>query len=518
MVNSGPDAFNRLSRREWLQLSAATIVALPSIGISAPKKGTNTVTPEQFGAVGDGMTNDTAAFAAMTAFVNEQGGGDIALRPRTYLVGTQAPDPSGLFAFAPGEIMHFKGCTKPLNIYGSGARLRCADGLRFGTFDPSTGQPTDHPLPYLNPSERASPYEAMIFVEGCSGGVFISGIELDGNLAGLILGGPYGDTGWQIPAFGLRLVDNQCTERINSVYTHHHALDGVLIDGVADRTARSVLQNITSEYNARQGCSITGGRYYSFVNCRFNHTGKAGFMSAPGAGVDIEAETKPVRSLGFSGCEFSDNAGPGMIADTGDSEAAAFDNCRFIGTSSWSAWPNKPFFRFANCEFVGALVHAFGDADPERAGQFSNCLFQDDPALSPTGQVYEPNYAVADLYTSSNVLFDGCRFQLTSGLVLPWTLYVTFNNCTMSQVSTKQAYPRGKFTGVNRIDGNVDLYGSTILGDVTLNGQLLARTSQPSAQRQITKSAPGLRRAERPPSWHTDRQRVRSSNPTMQRR
>jgi hypothetical protein len=121
-------------------------------------------------------------------------------------------------------------------------------------------------------------------------------------------------------------------------------------------------------------------------------------------------------------------------------------------------------------------VHAFGDDDPQRATQFLNCDFLDDPALSPTGQVYGPLQPIADLYVSQNVLFDACRFNLTAQCVLPWTLNVIFNNCVMSQTQAKQAYPRGTFTGTNVINGNVDLYGSRILGDLMVNGQLLART------------------------------------------
>jgi hypothetical protein len=451
-------------------------MVLPSIGRAALKK-SNSITPEQFGAVGDGITNDTAAFAAMTAFVNKRGGGDIALKPITYIVGSQTQSQSSDFAFAPADIMHFQGCSKPLSIAGNGARLRCANGLRFGSFDPVTGQPSDHPLPFFNPAERASPYRAMILIEGCSGGVSVKDVELDGNLTNLVLGGPYGDTGWQIPAYGLWLRQNSCSEQLSGIYGHHHALDGILIQGVADRTTASALQDCVFEFNARQGCSVTSGRSYAFTNCRFNHSGKARLSSAPSAGVDIEAEEAPIRNLRFYGCEFADNTGVGLIADTGDSEGASFDQCRFIGTTAWSAWPNKPRFRFTGCAFVGAIVHAFGDPDPESATQFSNCVFQDDPTLSPTGRVYETAFAAADLYISANVLFDACRFQLTNELVLPWTMYAIYNNCMMSQASAKQAYPRGTFTGVNRIDGNVDLYGSRIIGELTVNGQLLAKTA-----------------------------------------
>jgi hypothetical protein len=248
-------------------------------------------------------------------------------------------------------------------------------------------------------------------------------------------------------------------------------LDGLCIDGTPSRDAASVIENVVSEFNARQGCSIVGGRNYSFVNCRFNRTGKAALASAPGAGVDIEAENKTIRNLHFSGCEFSNNTGPGMVADSGDSEGAQFERCHFIGTTSWAAWPRKPLFRFKSCHFVGAISNTFGDRDKVRAAQFHNCRFVDDPALSPTGSVYRSLSPIADLSSYENVLFNDCRFVLTNKLVLPWSISALYNNCMMSQVATKQAYPRGTYTGTNRIDGNVDLNGSKILGDLTVNGR-----------------------------------------------
>jgi len=459
-----------------MSLAAAAAATFHSGLLSAAPRTKAYITPEQFGAVGDGVTNDTAAFAAMTSYVNRRRGGDIALRPTTYIVGAQAPDPLAGYSFGPVDIMHFQGCSKPLSIAGNGARLRCANGLRFGTFDPATGQPTYHSMPYTASGERASPYRAMIMAEGCSGGIDIRDIELDGNLGRLWIGGQYGDTGWQLPACGLWLGANACNEQVTNVYSHHHALDGVYIDGVADRISLSTLQQVVSEYNARQGCSIVGGRNYAFANCRFNHTGKAGLMSAPGAGVDIEAEVKPIRDLSFLSCEFSNNTGVGMVADSGDSEGARFDGCRFVGTITWSAWPYKPHFRFANCQFVGAVVHAFPDQDPDRATQFINCAFLDDPTLSPTGQVYGPSQSIVNLAESVNVLFDGCRFDLQKESLLPWSWNAIYNNCTMSQVSTDLAHPKGTYTGICRIDGNIELYGAIILGDLTVNGQLMPRT------------------------------------------
>jgi hypothetical protein len=413
----------------------------------------------------------------MAEFVSNSGGGTIVLRRTTYIVGRQAPDPTqSAYSFLPSKIMEFIGCANKITILGNGARLRCADDLRYGTFDALTGQPTSHSLPYLEHGELATPYMAMIKVEKCSGGIEISDLELDGNVTGLRIGGPFGDTGRQIPAYGLQLIDNDCTERISRIHSHHHALDGLHISGVVGRASSSTIEDVVSEYNARQGCSVTGGCNYAFVNCHFNHTGRAGLITAPSAGVDIEAEDKTIRNLSFSLCEFSNNGGPGVIADSGDTDGATFDKCSFIGTTHWSAWPAKPHFRFTNCQFVGSICNTFGDPDPARAVQFSNCDFVDDPALSPTGEVYLALSPIADLSVYENILFDNCRFKLIAQSVLPWTVNVLYNNCTMSQLQAKQAYPRGTFTGVNTIKGNVDLNGSRVFGDVTVNGYLLPRT------------------------------------------
>lgn len=352
-------------------------------------------------------------------------------------------------------------------IRGNGARLRAAPGLRYGTFDARTAQPTKHPLPYFGSQDRAapdlaSPYFAMIDIENCSGPVEISDIELDGNDQAIVIGGPYGDAGWQIPCTGIRLRNNRAAERLSRIYSHHHLQDGLTIDGSPERSGAGVIDTVVCEYNGRQGCSLVGGRRYSFVNCRFNHTGRSRLMSPPGAGVDIEAEDKTIRDVLFRGCEFSNNRGAGLIADSGDSEGARFERCRFIGTTNWAAWPRKPLFAFDDCEFVGAIVSAYGDKDPSRAAQFRGCVFRDDPALSPTREVYvaEKLLSIAELPYSPNARFDSCRFELTHRAVLPWSLDVIYAECIMSQRAAKQSYPRGTFLGRNRIDGNVDLYGS----------------------------------------------------------
>ena len=458
-------------------LTATALLARPGRAAASPL-----FTPEMFGAKGDGVTNDSKAMKALAAAVNAKGGGVIVFRPRTYLVGEQSPasDPDAFYSFDPVPLLEFKGCRAPLVIRGNGARLKCADGLRFGVFT-RDGQPLKHPMPYVGPG-GATPYQRMVGIENCTGPVEVSDLELDGNVDRLVIGGQYGDTGWQISATGLVLRDNRGDEIVRNVHTHHHALDGLVVNGVnrapGERPVQRRIIGLRAEHNGRQGCSIVGGHGYSFERCRFNRTGRAQVMSNPGAGLDIEAEgEKKNRDLSFADCEFSDNAGCGMVADTGDSEGASFVRCTFVGTTNWAAWPCKPRFSFRACTFVGPLVRAFGDDDPARAAQFFDCTMTDDPALSPTGQVYggaNPDRPLADLSDARNMLFRRCAFLATHAAVLPWSTGAIYADCRMEQSSPKFSFPRGTYLGRTIINGNVNLAYSKIVGEVILNGTRLA--------------------------------------------
>ena len=462
-----------IDRRTFLAATGACIAT------RVPAAGRATVfRPEQFGARGDGSTNDTEAFATLSERVNALGGGTIALAPgKTYIVGFQTRGRDR--PFSPRPILELNGLTAPLTIFGQGARLRAAGGLRFGSFDPRTAQPIRRTMPNVQEQDRASPYVGMIVIRGARAPIAIHDVELDGNIDAMHIGGPWGDSGWQVSGSGLALYDNLASETLHNVYSHHHPLDGAIIDGALARAGRGRIEELVCRDNGRQGLSIVGGRGYDFEDCEFSRTGRASIRSAPGAGVDIEAEgSKSVRDLSFNRCKFEDNAGPAMGADSGDSAEVRFAECLFVGTTSWAAWPSKPRFAFERCTFAGTVVHPFASRDPAAATRFVDCRFTDDPKLSPTGWLYVGGPAgngIVSMDPSDNILFERCKFELVRNGVLPWSWRATYRDCTMRQASHVPAMTKGKFIGRSVINGPADLYGSMIAGTVILNGKVLPR-------------------------------------------
>jgi hypothetical protein len=452
----------------------AACAAAATLSSRARAQGGEVLRPEDFGARGNGATNDTRAFAALSAEINRRGGGTILLGAgRTYIVGAQFRG-GGPFGWNPAPVLELRNLVRPVQIIGSGARLRCQPGLRYGTFESGRGAPIHRRQPNYRQDEIATPYRAMIRIEDCRAPVEIRDLELDGNIERLVLGGRYGDTGWQIPATGMWLGNNHAGETVTNLLIHHHGQDGVTIDGDDRRPARSRFSKLVSRYNGRQGVSIVGGRGYDFSDCDFSFTGRSAVYSAPGAGVDIEAEGAKVnRDLTFNRYKFVDNPGVGLLADSGDSEGARFTDCLFVGTTSWSAWPLKPRFAFERCTFVGSVVHAFPDRIPARATRFHECRFTDDPAQSPSGKVYLGGGPIVNLAESDNVLFDRCTFELKRDGVLPWSWRATYKDCTMSQVSPVQAMTKGKYLGRTTIRAPIDYYGSMVIGTLILNGQLV---------------------------------------------
>ena len=376
------------------------------------------ISVKDFGALGDGVTNDHDAFVAAAAVIKQAGGGKIIIPPGVYRVGKQVfAGTAGLYYSYKGEnLIDIKDCPRPVVIEGYGATLKIADGLKFGSYDPITGEAYHHPTtPLLNADYQASIGSMIKLTNNES--VKISGLELDGNIQNALLGGSWGDSTYQIPGDGLRLFGNRSVH-IEDVHTHHHCLDGVMIGATglteSDAPRPHTLINVQSRYNARQGLSVVGCNNLTVIGSDFSHTGRSAFHSHPGAGVDLEAEQSLVRNVAFINSSMVDNYGAAMVAASGKVSDATFLKCLFIGTTNWALWPKKPRLRFEDCTIVGPYVHTFASENKDEACQFSRCKFSDEATYSETlYKIGEMNAALSSSGSQKNVRYSECSFVTT---------------------------------------------------------------------------------------------------------
>lgn len=388
------------------------------------------------GATGNGVTNDTAAFHAAAQLIQNAGGGTLVIPPGTYIVGRQYHD-AGVYPYYRGEDVFSVHDLSFLDIQGTGAVLRLASGLRYGGFNKDTGAPQDAPTGPRNDDDAAH-VGSMFDIVHCTA-VTITGVELHGNSGGLVIGGTWGDVDRQCRGTGIWM--NQCRDvQITGVYAHHHALDGLTIghrelppDTPSWATLHR-LEDVTSEYNGRQGLSWVGGRGLECRNCAFNHTGRGALKSAPAAGVDIEPTADSFARDGvFIQCEFLDNAGAGLLADTNDGGYSKFVDCTFWGTTYWSLWCARPGLLFQGCNVFGSATRLFGTnngAGP--ATRFEHCTFTDAVPPGHSGEVNRRGYLYDADGGGAGASFLSCTFdahQQGSVWIGTATVTETFSKC-----------------------------------------------------------------------------------------
>ncbi|WP_300598769.1 right-handed parallel beta-helix repeat-containing protein [Niabella sp.] len=408
---------------------------------------------KSFGARGDGRTNDHAAFQKAAAFFNERGGnGKLKISKGIYLVGNQIIDngKNEQFNWKGQDVLHFTN-VRNFTIEGSsGAVLRYRDAMKYGSFDPASGHPRKG-NGYFVDSRWAASLGHCIFIDK-SQNIAVKDIELDGNNDKIILGGGYGDVGYQLPHYGI-FIQNSKGITIQNVNSHHFGLDGICVANIKTGTADNIkILDSKFNYNARQGFSWIGGNGVYARNCQFNHTGKGKFYSPPGAGLDIEAEYGPNQNGVFENCEFINATGCCMVADGGDSRNMTFNNCTFWSSTTWSIWTTKPGFTFTACKIYGPIVHGYDSPNDQDATKFIRCQIEDKPynGQQPSGAfLIESN-------DKRRVRFENCtltaRYKKLFWFSAPvsWQAKEKYQLINCKFISMVDSYPTGDFIGVLR--------------------------------------------------------------------
>jgi hypothetical protein len=363
---------------------------------------------KDFGAKGDGRTNDHEAFKnAAKFFSDRKGNGKLIIPKGIYVVGKQVKGANGA-AWLGEDVLSFKGC-KNFAIEGKNASIKLQASMRVGAFDPKNGQPHPTEAPqFTEYGYLAAPGNVILFTE-CEG-ISISSLRLEGNNQNFIKGGKFGDHGFQVPGDGIEIINSKDIV-IDRVEADYFVRDGLQIINKTPQEWKTASQNIKLKncsfaFNGRQGFSWVGGVGLEAIKCKFNHTGRGGITSAPAAGVDIEAEVGIIRDGTFIDCEFINNNGCGFVADSGPSRDVRFLNCTFWGVSNWSMWTTKANYSFNSCSFYGSVVQGYDSPNDADATKFINCTFEDKPynGVRPYG-LY-----LVEINGKKRMLFDSCTF------------------------------------------------------------------------------------------------------------
>lgn len=376
-----------------------------------------TVTPEEFGAKGDGVSDDTSAFQQAAKELTNAGGGTLQLKPKSvYRVGRQVAQ-KGVHPYWKTEpILAFTG-VKSLVIDGQGSTIKILSGLRVGCFDKDTGEKASPPVPVKSWDEQTE-LGGMIDLKNCDG-VTVKNLTLDGNQEYAIYGGPNRTWGLEVWAVGIRSVESK-NVTITDVICTEHCLDGIYIS--QDFTAKfnedsgatpHRLERVRCTRNARQGVSWGGGRGLTCVDCEFSHNGRGRHRVGPQAGIDIECEAGSCLDGVFERCRFENNTGPGVLLHgTGypsKIRGMTFSKCRMWGSTSLSiSVMDAKGVVFDDCDITGTAAWGYGSKQTEEATKYVKCRFEDaERSEYPTCR----ELGCLVFARGDNILFENCQFK-----------------------------------------------------------------------------------------------------------
>ncbi|MCP9750492.1 right-handed parallel beta-helix repeat-containing protein [Ferruginibacter sp. HRS2-29] len=355
-----------------------------------------------FGAVGDGVTDDHAAFAAAAAYINLMGGNVELLIPSgTYIVGNQNYTRTAAGLYTADDVLSLNGCVnvKITGVPKVGNKypvIMMKPGLKFGTFDTSTLAPPANLNDYnpfgtscvYNPT-LASAYAYNIARIGtffsftnCNG-ITVDKIKIDGNINNLQLGGNYGcgSRPIELAAFGIFIDDSKNVTVKNTVITDV-GLDGICIKNMSTtlKTKNINISSVDILTSGRNGISWIGGDSVMIRGTHSKYNGTGLVKTLPGAGFDLEPDfgTYPTNTNGnFINCSFEDNYANAVVTASTSSYNMVFDSCTMVGSQYYSLWWESNKTLFKNCKFFGEANCRGGSTSAADRVKFLNCTFTD---------------------------------------------------------------------------------------------------------------------------------------------
>lgn len=295
--------------------SASFVDASPLLGSDLP---TIDVAAYGFNPSASAYDNSIALQRAAAA-ANATGGCFIEFPEGVFDVGYQTfAGATGLgYSYQAGQYFRLKDLNKPVLLRFNNTKINFGEGQRVGAFDPVTGAPM--PTIQTNFDYRAN--RGILFgSERCAYVGATGQLEIDFKGETVILGGEFGDDGYQCPEYGLWFIDHE--KLISNVnYTGYNgAMDAIYLAGLIGDDCFSDVSGLNVERMGRSGVVIAGGSNVR-INGRSDKCGLGSITSSPGHNFAIESEVRAVDNVEYNilsgdalSCSFSIySTGPRMV-------------------------------------------------------------------------------------------------------------------------------------------------------------------------------------------------------------
>jgi len=277
-----------------------------------------------FGATGNGVTNDTAAIQAAFNAVSASGGAVVFEPGKTYMIDGQYLPIQTIF-----------GGVKPKSntlIQGNNATLKVITNNYIGY--------------------------CVLNIASCNG-VVVNDLNIQGDVSTHT--GTTGEFG-----HGIMIADSTNVQ-LNNVSSNDCWGDGLIITNYVGTTSSNVdAYSCLFNNNRRQGMSVINLTNGVFVGCSFNNTGRT-LATSPAAGVDLEPDFvgAVASNISFISCNFYNNQSHGFLAGSSVNvvENIKLVSCYFklngasaITANSVGTIANvRNLFEIIDCEITGQV-------------------------------------------------------------------------------------------------------------------------------------------------------------------
>lgn len=420
---------------------------------------------KDFGAKGDGYTNDQDAFAKASSFFNNRKGkGKLIIPKGTYIVGRQkflGNEKGSQRAYDGEYALNLVNCENMVIVGQRGAVIKNSDSLRIGTFYPKTGKPFKHSIPGINIQPEYANYACnagiILYANGCSH-INISGLIFDGNVENFIFGGNWGSgrNAFELIHYGVYLLDSHDIF-LNNCSIKNFSCDGIYIANLGQqlKTFNINIDQCKVNFCGRNALSWLGGENIRVTNSLFSGSGQGIVHESPAAGIDIEVENNSFCRKGyFYNCIIENNIGSAIASGSKAlSSEILFKKCIAASPVYYTVFADAASHVFEDCSFYGTVLVWYSAKTEKEGIKFKHCLFDENYQGK---KMYDGAYQLGIEATSVEV--ESCRFlsYTTSNYYLnALTKDCSKDNTQKIKVSNSIFYNEGKeaFKLANKIAG-----------------------------------------------------------------